>query len=312
MSDASHPDDKIHTPTSDDPFWSETWWFDISVPERNLSAQFSVFARTNQGVCMSSAYVWDGSGDELSNCLYQKILWHLPLPEGDLVDLSLPNGMRMRCSEPTRGYRIQYQDPDDGYARVDLSFTGIHEPNYLGDAHLDQLGSVRGEIQLGDQTIPVAGFGMRDRSWHVRPQMGGGFHGGGAGHSCYSYGAASESSGFHIVGFDSGEGDCDVIGGYLLRDGVVSKLASGQRRVVERAGHAPTRLLIEASDEKGRHLHAEGRCANRLHFMMYPNLLAWNCLTEWQLDDGQTAWGEDRDNWTSAGMRRFRRETPGS
>ncbi len=110
-----HPDDVLHPPANADPFWSETWWFDVCVPERKLSAQFSVLARTNQGVCMSAAYVWDPSGGELSNCRYQKVLWHLPLPKGDLAELVLPNGMEMRCARSLSDYEVRYVDPDDGY-----------------------------------------------------------------------------------------------------------------------------------------------------------------------------------------------------
>ncbi len=51
----AHAADRIHTPSSGDPAWAETWWFDFTVPERRLSAQLSVFARTNLGVCMSCA-----------------------------------------------------------------------------------------------------------------------------------------------------------------------------------------------------------------------------------------------------------------
>jgi hypothetical protein len=307
-----HPDDALHPPGSPDPFWTETWWFDFTVPERRLSGQLSVFARPNLGVCMSAAHLWDESGGEISNCLYSKTLWHVPLPQGDLSDLELLNGMRMRCTRPLSAYEVRYRDPDDGETEVELRFEGLHAPHYMTDAHLDQLGRFTGEIRVGDETIPVDCYGMRDRSWHVRSQIGTGFYAGkGPDHGAYTFGAASDTDGFLVIAFDHGEEGCTVIGGYLLRDAVVSRLVSGRRKVLERKDGCPVRILIEATDELGRDLQANGHCANRLHLMMYPNHFAWNCLTQWRFG-GLMGWGEDRDNWTAAAMRRFRRgETAG-
>ena len=60
-------------------------------------------------------------------------------------------------------------------------------------------------------------------------------------------------------------------------------------------------------DELGRPLHAEGRCLNGLGLFLNPNLYSVNCLTEWTFD-GITAFGEDHDNWSATGIRRFLRD----
>ena len=60
---ASHPDDELHPPTSDDPFWGETSWWAFSVPERKLAAWFYPLMRTNQDVCSAAVFVWDDTGD---------------------------------------------------------------------------------------------------------------------------------------------------------------------------------------------------------------------------------------------------------
>ncbi len=54
-----HRDDQFHPPTSDDPYWTETCWFTLNVPERRLSGQLYPFFRPNQGVLASGAYCWD-------------------------------------------------------------------------------------------------------------------------------------------------------------------------------------------------------------------------------------------------------------
>ncbi len=58
-------------------------------------------------------------------------------------------------------------------------------------------------------------------------------------------------------------------------------------------------------------LFAEGRCLNKIGLHLNPNLFTWNCLTEWRFD-GCTAFGEDHDNWTAAGARRFFRRNGGA
>ena len=50
-----------------------------------------------------------------------------------------PNGIRIRCLEPLAKYAIAYDDPDGGdEIHVDLTFTAVAKPNYLGHGHLDQ------------------------------------------------------------------------------------------------------------------------------------------------------------------------------
>ena len=94
--------------------------------------------------------------------------------------------------------------------------------------------------------------------------------------------------------------------GYLIRDGVWSRLANGRREVLARdpgTGY-PTRVRMTGSDELGRTLDAEGRCLNKLGVPLNPNMLSINCLTEWQFN-GTTGYGEDHENWTPAEARNF-------
>lgn len=304
---APHFDDEFHTPSSPDPFWTETCWFTFAVPERLLSGQLYPFFRRNQNVAAGGAYFWDERGDQLWNCRYAKNFWHLPLaPDAKLSDLALPNGIRIRCLEPLSKYAIGYDDPDGGdEIRVDLTFSAIAKPNYLGHGHLDQPGRYQGAVVLGGETIRVDSFGFRDRSWGARSQFGPGLTGTPAKRGGYSYATASERDAFHTITMDFGQG-CNSIHGYLLRDGVWSKLASGRREVLERDGGTgfPLRVEIQGADELGRGLHAEGRCLNKLGLHLNPNLFTVNCLTEWRFD-GVTAYGEDHDNWSAPAARAF-------
>ena len=302
-----HPDDEFHPPASDDPYWTETCWFTFTVPERRLSGQLYPFFRTNQRVAAGGAYFWDDHGDQTWNCLYAKNFWHLPIPEQPLSDITLPNGIRYRCVEPLSTYELHYDDPDADELHVDLTFTAVTPPHYLGASHLDQPGRYRGTILLRGEEIPVDSFGFRDRSWGPRTQFGPGLTGSGATNGGYSYATASERDAFHTITMNFGDG-CISIHGYLLRDGEWAKLASARREVVERDDRNgyPLRVRIDGVDEQGRELHAEGRTLNRLGLFLNPNLFTVNCLTEWTFD-GITAFGEDHDNWSAPAIRNFAR-----
>lgn len=297
----AHPDDEFHPPTSDDPFWTETCWFTFAAPERKLSAQLYPFFRPNQKVYAGGAYAWDDTGDQLWNVRYAKNFWHLPLPDQPLSDIQLANGIRYRCAEPLSVYEIGYTDPDDGALEIELVFRGVCPPNRLGESHIDQPGRYTGRIVLEGGTIEVDSYGMRDRSWGPRSQFGATMHG--ATRGGYSYATASDRDGFHAITMDYGKG-CNALHGYVLQEGDYARVKSGRREVLSRRGGAPSRVALELTDEKGRTISAEGRPVNRIGLHLNPNLFTWNCLTEWTWDGGR-AWGEDHDNWSAAGARRF-------
>lgn len=304
-------DDRFHPPTSDDPTWTETCWFTFTVPERNLSGQLYPFFLTNLGVAALGAYVWDETGDSPSTCRYAKNLWHVPIPEGaDLTDLAL-GGASWRTIEPLRRYEVAFDDQDADELSLRLAFEAVAEPNPLAGSHVDQPGRFTGTIVLDGEEIAVDAYGFRDRSWGPRPQTGDTLHG--AANGGYSYATASADEGFHAITMNySGDpraaDGCIGIHGYVVRDGIWSKLASARREVVRRdpATGYPLEVVLDIVDELGRELHAEGTLRNRLAFHLNPNLFTVNGLAEWRFD-GIAAFGEDHDNWSAASQRRFAR-----
>ena len=305
---APHPDDEFHPPADDNPYWTETCWFTFTVPERRMSGQLYPFFQPNQGVTAGGAYFWDDTGSEMWNCLYAKNFWHLPLPAQPLSDLTLANGMHYECLEPQQKYRVRFDDPDADEIHVDLTFTAVLSPHYLGAHHLDQPGRYQGTIVLRGETIPVDSFGFRDRSWGPRSQFGTGLSQSAASHGGYSYATASEADAFHTITMDFGNG-CNSIHGSLVRDGEWAKLASATREVLERDPRTgyQTRVRITGVDTLGRELVAEGECLNHIGFFINPNMFTVNCLTRWTFGD-VVAYGEDHDNWSAAGIRAFHRE----
>jgi hypothetical protein len=103
---------------------------------------------------------------------------------------------------------------------------------------------------------------------------------------------------------DFGQG-YQSIHGYYMRDGQWSKLSGAERVVAERDRHGfPSLVEISGHDEDGREFRAQGRCLNHIALHLNPNLFTINSLTEWDLD-GVSCFGEDHDNWSAAGARRF-------
>ena len=296
----THPDDEFHPPDSDDPYWTETCWFTFAVPERRLSAQIYPFFQTNQKVCAAAAYVWDEQGDQPGNVRYFKNFWHLPIPDQPLSDIKLANGIHYRCVEAQHKYELTYDDPDGDDLHINLTYTSVAQPNYLGHSHLDQPGRYTGTIVLEGETIDVDAYGFRDRSWGPRGQFGPGYGPGG-----YSYATAGPGHGFHTITMDLGQG-YQSIHGYHMRDGQWSKMARATRQVTQRhpSSGFPLAVEIEGEDEAGRSFRAAGRCLNRIGLHLNPNLFTVNCLTQWDLD-GVSCYGEDHDNWSAAGARRF-------
>jgi hypothetical protein len=309
-----HPGDHFQLNPDGDKYHSQTSWHSFNVPDRRLTGQLYAFFLPNLHICAAAVYVWDDSGDSLSTCCYAKNFWHLPMPDGDLNDVELSNGIRYRCLEPGMRYELGYRDPDndphDSEIEIDLVFSGLCEPHMLGHSHLDQPGHVTGYLRLGRETIAVDGVGMRDSTWSVRSPFGRGMQSESPGsHGGYAWGVASTSPGsdaFHLISRATDTGAMPVLAGFVQREGELASVTSGQREVLARENDHPSRVRITMVDALGRESQVDGRCVNALGMHRTPNAWTWNCLTEWQWN-GQLAIGEDHDNWSAAGVRRFRR-----
>lgn len=286
---ATLADDSFHTPASADPFWTETAWFGFSVPERNLAGAVYPVFRPNQGVCSSGVYIWDDSAESQHDILYARNWWHLPMPDHDLTELSLPNGLRYKTAEGLRRYNVSFDDP--GELHLDLIYEGLHVPHapMVGSqGHLDQACHVQGVLRLHGEEIEVDGYDMRDRSWSVRKDHG-------PVRAGYDYAIGGPRGAFLAMSMGGGDAE-PVVAGFRMVDGELIRLVSGERRV-ERDRGRPTSVRIEATDETGYVLVAEGRLVNRFAFQSSPNYFAWMGLTEWSVGSDHW-WGQDQDVWS--------------
>lgn len=282
-------DDRFHTPTSKDPWWTETCWFSFGDARVGLSGTFYPLFRRNLGVAALTVAVWDASAHEPWRARYHRTHWHLPWPSGELGDLSLA-GLRYETLEPGQRYRVRYRDGD--LLDVDLDYRGlipVHEVGVGGGhGHLDQPCRFEGVVTLRGRRHEVSGYDMRDRSWQVRADdrstRGG-----------YSYGIAGARDAFLAFTFRIA-GEDRVVAGFLLRDGEKADLVAGLRRVERGAGGWPARVTIEARDARGRELLAQGVTQSRLAHQASPGLFAWMSFTAWDFAGG--CHGQDQDIWS--------------
>ena len=284
------------------PYWNESVWFSISKPEIGLHGFVQYYFRPNMGMLNGGPVLWDGSGQFQWNCRYYNWSHLQAMPHGaQKFDMQAANSLRVRVLEPLKRYAIQY-DADD--LRLDLEWRAIGAMHELhtGDSgqqstakfHIEQPGRISGAIVLGGERITIDAFSMRDTSYGARDYAS--LASGG-----YFWGIAAESS-FHAIAMGEGAGQ-RVIGGYLMKDGVMASLVSGTRRVLEFGRYGPCRVAFEATDTAGRSMQASGTIADGLIFTGYTDhTVVWS-LIEWDWD-GITHWG---DNQEFCPMVKFRR-----
>jgi hypothetical protein len=284
--------DEVFHAAGEDPNWNESGWFGFAIPERDINGFVYYFHDVRTGVSGGGPALWDPSGEQVYDCLFYDWRWHQP-PTGQLEfrDFSLPNSLRHEVLEPMQRYRLSYSQLG---LDLDLEWTALMPPHELGHGttaaprHFDQPGRMRGTATLDGERLDVDSYSLRDRTW--------GAHRPGARRSGdYLWAIASPESHWHAITVAGTEQGVDAVaGGYLVRDGVLGELVSGQRRVVQRRSGAPARVLLSAKDDRGRTLNAEGEVRTALRWLGWPGRMTFWTLTKWQWD-GVQGYGEDQE-----------------
>jgi hypothetical protein len=303
-------DDRFHPPIGADPSWTETAWYGFDLPDRRLSAAIYPLFRPNLGVCSVAVHVWDDTGSTPWQARYSRLLWHVPMPAGELTRLEV-EGLRYETLEPLMRYAVSYTDGD--YIDLELEYLGHRAPFASGTqvpsgitriSHFDQICDVRGHLVIDGERYEVDTIGHRDRSWYNRPDNRA------RQSASVSYGDLGRDDQFVLfMPFTALDGPAAnrPLGGHLIRDGVIAAVESGTRRVVERVDGRPRRYELSIRDVLGRTLEADGRALNNFAFQTSPPVFAWFSLTEWSTDHG-VYYGQDQE---AHGAREVRREIYG-
>ncbi|MEW9855225.1 hypothetical protein [Novosphingobium sp. M1R2S20] len=290
---------------TDNPYWNESVWFSLSIPERRIHGMIQYYFRPNMGMLNGGPCLWDPSGTFQWNCLYYNWSHLQALPEGaDKFDMRARNSLRVKMIEPLQQYKIDYDK--DGF-ELDLTWQAIgpvHElrtgdPGQQSTAkfHIEQPGRMVGTIRRHGESFAVDCFSMRDTSYGAREYES-------LARGGYFWGIAQDSA-FHALCMGEGR-EATCIGGFIWKDGKLGSLATGKRTITEYGAFGPSQFLFEGEDKLGRTVRASGSIDPGLVFTGYTDhTVVWS-LAEWDWD-GVTHWGDNQEFAPSEWFRQMAR-----
>ena len=294
---------------TDNPYWNESVWFSLSIPERRIHGMIQYYFRPNMHMLNGGPVLWDPSGQFQWNCLYYNWSHLQAMPEvTGKFDLTARNSLSVRMLEPLTRYKIDYDK--EGFV-MDLTWEAAGPCHQLitGDAgqtatagfHIEQPGRMRGMVRRHGEVYPIDCFSMRDTSCGPREYES--LASGG-----YFWGIA-EGSSFHAICMTAGDGlgrEAKCIGGYIYRDGELASLVAGQRTVLEFGQFGPSQVVFEGTDKLGRSMRATGTIDPGLIFTGYTDhTVVWS-LSEWDWD-GVKHWGDNQEFKPSEPFRQLAR-----
>lgn len=167
--------------------WVETISLPFHVPGTTIGGIVYVVTRPMLGVCACDISLHDRITDLWEEQLYIDNQQHLPCPKS-LLEFTLPNGLTISATDPTRRYQVRYEGIDD--TRFELDFQAIHEPYDLNDpaqdplaaarhggawdtswsGHYDVTYRIRGTLVARGKRHEVDCVDTGDRSWGPRPE----------------------------------------------------------------------------------------------------------------------------------------------
>lgn len=292
-------------PRDDNPYWNESVWFSVSIPEQRIHGLIQYYFRPNMGMLNGGPALWDPSGTFQWNCLYYNWSHLQAMPQGaEKFDMTARNSLSVKVIDPLERYRITYDK--EGF-ELDLEWHALgpmHELNTHDAAqkatarfHIEQPGRMKGRIRRHGTEYAVDCFSMRDTSYGPRDYES-------LARGGYFWGIAAGSS-FHALCMGDGR-EANCVGGYLMKDGEMASLASGKRTILDYGQFGPSRILFEGTDELGRTMRAEGKVDPGLVFTGYTDhTVVWS-LTEWNWD-GVVHWGDNQEFCPSETFRRIAR-----
>jgi hypothetical protein len=320
-------DDEFHA-RSDDPYWAETGWFSIAVPERDLAGFVYFYHLPNLGLTVGGPGLWNRDYQEISETLYWD--WNTSMTLADdarMFEFRAQNSLELSVIELQKAYRIGY---DRNGCSMDLEWNAIMGPHemvriegktnpgfqgYWSDegaagqatGHYEQGGRLTGHVVIEGERIEVDCFSIRDHTWSPRypkdVRLG------------YCWAIASKERSFCVQFRSTEPFDSDPIidtvqaiaSGWYARDGVIGRVVSGTREVTSRREDgSPLTETVIVTDEHGRELVALGTSRTLLKWTGYTDVFAWYQFADWEFD-GISSHGEMQEYFPFRLMRRFRR-----
>lgn len=308
-------DDRFHPVVSSSPSETETVWWNFYVPELNIDAEIYLAFRPNLGVSYAGIYIWDDFCEHFTDTRYFDTRSYLPFPATDLDDLHLANGFSMRVLEPLQRYAIAYEGV--GGTSFNLEFNALappigfqsvsQDPEKAGYApgHFDQVGTVHGELLLGDEKVSVDCITQRDRSWGAMRKEDPGYPPDVDWHSAhFGSGVWMQCWLWHKEPVSN-----SLQSGVVYKGGRPVPMTAVERRTVLDASGIQARAIeLRITDAEGANYLLHGTVKNMFPWPGWFNMVGFAGLVEWRLD-GETGWGEVHDGRTVAGTIARKRAT---
>lgn len=300
-------DDLFHTPPDDNFTWTETNWFGMMfIPEKGLQFDAYVWTHPNLGVVFSGFYIMRGrKKDQLCAEYFDYRSW-LPMPDGNLDDYSLANGLSVKILKPLTTYKLDYVDEARG-VKLDVVWEAMMPPvPFPMGEHLEQAGHVTGTLLFEGETHRVDCRVVRDHSWVHRPE---------------TPKLGRRPIGFVACAFDDGTAFClttpdqnythDGVTSeappwltqadapasefvpfcWVHKDGTTRQVRSVSLRTIrEEDGWHPAAFEMDFVDENNESYVVRGKPRNFIPIHWMQNNIITSCLSEFDCN-GQKAWG---------------------
>ena len=334
------PEDDMFHERTDNPYWNESAWFQVPLPQHNMNGWIYFYHRPNMNLSAGGAAFYDPTGEDVYNARYYQWNEHQPLPAGaNMHDFTLDNGLTVETGELLKHYNFRYKNEHisldvEWRANMDPSEFVIPSPEMIerlglrdlmaklqevnpgvnpmlegyGNSHYECGGHMTGTVTISGETYEVDAPALRDHSWGPRKTYQ---H---MPRASWGWVLADDQSSFQwsamsLVPIDSDPiiGTTEhIVMGWYTKDGVQAALSEGTRKVLERGPDGrPLRVLVEATDTMGRQARAVGRLKTLLKFPCYAVVFAWDALYDWEFE-GQTIPGEEMEYFhTTRRDRRF-------
>ncbi len=299
----------FHPPTSDHYAWAETNYFGFYVPDKNIHVGAYVQAKPNLGAVLSSITIFDGISNTPHEILYSDCHIHLPMPEGNLDDFRLENGLAITCTRPVMDYHIRY-DGGQG-VNFDVTYTGLMEPydihdpamdplanqvqegdlisNHAYAGHWDQSGRVTGTLSIDGVTHNVNCVASMDHSWGLRDEKQ-------LKNFCWMNANFENDTSIHCLYLvDPKQLDRfpSIVHGYVREGSKVFGLKGGSGKI-RRDGYLHQFFDLVVEDSRGKSHRFTGTPMTSNPWLAWPLMYLTHSFCRWDMA-GVQGWGEVQD-----------------
>lgn len=311
----SDSDAEFHPGPYTEPLWAETNYFGFYVPDVPMNIGVYALFRPNQRVVNTTISFNSAHTDTPWGADYWDTQVHVPFPASkSLLDYELANGLHVVCEDPNRVWKIVFDDGEG--TTVDVRYEALTPAFDINDpemdpmvraqaegsdfnwgtaynGHFDQSGRSTGYVTLRGERHEVDCVSTMDHSWGPRPERS-------QNNMSWLHAHHDDGTLLHaILDWESSRPDdtsaLKLTHGYAqTADGEFRGLAAGEG-TSRREGWYPVETQLTFTDEDGGTWELSGQPRTAFPWQCWPDMVGFNTLHEWTLNDRAGFWGEIMD-----------------